>query len=389
MPFIPDSRFTKTSLSTYTLQRASPSPQTPPPSARLLVNIYKQGTAEKLVTFSQNVSLEGQNKWEELSIGLTVKEAVDIEVICENTSTTPVFFDDISVKVQSVPTTILVQENHYYPFGLGMRGLDWTLTPNRENKYQYNGGVEKNTDFDLNWYETLYRDYDLQTSRFLQVDPRSEDGNQENLTPYHYSYNNPIRYNDPKGDCPNGDCWEMIKSGAKAVVETTVEFANGFANAVASNNTNVVDMNGNVVLSGVQRQQPMSFAHQAGQQAGDLASVAQGALEIAGGALVGTGGVTITVGSVGTLTIAGAGAAVAGAGIMVHGGNTAKNALNNITNESGRVYAHGKKNQSTGSFSGAKKTKHQKGEKRDRMVTLDKKRQDDNWVQNPNKKKEK
>jgi RHS repeat-associated protein len=233
----------------------------------------------------------------------------------------------------------LVQENHYMPFGLGMRGLDWVLNAGKENKFQYNGGVEKNTDFDLNWYETFYRNLDVQTGRFVQVDPLAEDGNQENLTPYHYAYNNPIRYNDPKGDCPNGDCWEMLKEGAKAVVETTVEFANGFANAVAYNNTNVVDVNGNVVLSGVQRQKPISFAHQAGQQAGDLASMAQGAVEIAAGGIIGTGGVAITVGSVGTLTVVGAPAAVAGAGIIVHGGNTAKNALNNLMNQSGRVNA--------------------------------------------------
>jgi RHS repeat-associated protein len=95
-----------------------------------------------------------------------------------------------------------VQENHYMPFGLGMRGLDWVQNAGKENKYQYNGGVEKNTDFDLNWYETFYRNLDVQTGRFVQVDPLAEDGNQENLTPYHYAYNNPIRYNDPKGDIP-------------------------------------------------------------------------------------------------------------------------------------------------------------------------------------------
>jgi RHS repeat-associated protein len=116
------------------------------------------------------------------------------------------------VKVQAVPTVLVVQEKHpqwtlYYPFGMGMRGLDWTLNPNRENKYQYNGGVEKNTDFDLNWYETFYRDYDQQTSRFVQVDPKAEAGGQESLSPYQYSFNNPIRYNDPKGDEPPQKPW--------------------------------------------------------------------------------------------------------------------------------------------------------------------------------------
>ncbi|TAG99716.1 MAG: hypothetical protein EAZ15_10720, partial [Sphingobacteriales bacterium] len=109
-------------LSTYTLQRPSEAPQTPPPTARLLVNVYEKGTNKLLVTFSQNVSLEGKDKWEELNIGLTAKEAVQVEVICENTDkdNRPVFFDNLSVKVQAVPTVLVVQENHYYPFGLGM-----------------------------------------------------------------------------------------------------------------------------------------------------------------------------------------------------------------------------------------------------------------------------
>jgi hypothetical protein len=90
---------------------------------------------------------------------------VDIEVICENTSSTPVFFDDISVKVQSVPTVVLVQENHYYPFGLNMKGLDYVLNASKEDKYQYNG-KEKQTDFGLNWSDYGARNYDFGSNRW-------------------------------------------------------------------------------------------------------------------------------------------------------------------------------------------------------------------------------
>ncbi len=86
------------------------------------MNVYKKGTDTLLIRYSQNVSSEGKDKWEELNVGLTVNQPVDIEVVCENTSSTPVggtplFFDELSVKVQSVPTVLVVQENHYYPFG--------------------------------------------------------------------------------------------------------------------------------------------------------------------------------------------------------------------------------------------------------------------------------
>jgi RHS repeat-associated protein len=56
----------------------------------------------------------------------------------------------------------------------------------------------------LSIYETQYRIYAIDVPRFWQIDPKAEDGGQESWSPYHYSFNNPIRYNDPKGDL--ADC---------------------------------------------------------------------------------------------------------------------------------------------------------------------------------------
>lgn len=48
-----------------------------------------------------------------------------------------------------------------------------------------------------------YRAYDPAIGRWWQVDPLAADvDGLLSLTPYHYSFNNPIRYNDPEGDCP-------------------------------------------------------------------------------------------------------------------------------------------------------------------------------------------
>jgi RHS repeat-associated protein len=121
---------------------------------------------------------------------------VDIEVICENTSSTPVFFDNLSVKVQAVPTVVLVQENHYYPFGLGMRGLDWVAQGQKEDKYSYNA-KEKQTDFDLGWSDYGARQYDPQCGCFRSVDPLAE--KYDGLSPYVYALNNPLRFVDPDG----------------------------------------------------------------------------------------------------------------------------------------------------------------------------------------------
>lgn len=53
----------------------------------------------------------------------------------------------------------------------------------------------------LEWYDFYARIYDQQTGRFQQIDPWIEFGSQEILTPYQFSFNNPIRYNDPDGKC--------------------------------------------------------------------------------------------------------------------------------------------------------------------------------------------
>ena len=43
----------------------------------------------------------------------------------------------------------ILQENHYYPFGMGMGG-EWTPQVGAENQYQFNG-KELNEDFGLDW----------------------------------------------------------------------------------------------------------------------------------------------------------------------------------------------------------------------------------------------
>ncbi|UII35109.1 hypothetical protein LVD17_14655 [Fulvivirga ulvae] len=56
------------------------------------------------------------------------------------------------------------------------------------------------TDLDLSLDMTKYRTYDYTTGRFMQVDPLAD--SLVSLSPYNYSYNNPINYNDPFGDTP-------------------------------------------------------------------------------------------------------------------------------------------------------------------------------------------
>ncbi len=76
-----------------------------------------------------------------------------------------------------------------------------------ENKYRYNKGSElQNKEFSdgsgLEWYDSHARFYDPQLGRFMQVDPKPDDGDQEAWGVYQFGLDDPELKNDPNGDCP-------------------------------------------------------------------------------------------------------------------------------------------------------------------------------------------
>jgi RHS repeat-associated protein len=124
-----------------------------------------------------------------------------IYVYCSNESPVDVFFDNIQVVHTRGP---VLEETHYYPFGLTMAGLSDKALKNQylENKYRYNGGNElQNKEFSdgsgLDLYDASHRMYDPQIGRFGEIDELGEAN--VDWSPYVFGNDDPIRFNDPLG----------------------------------------------------------------------------------------------------------------------------------------------------------------------------------------------
>ena len=117
-------------------------------------------------------------------------------------------------------TLDILDEDHYYPFGL-RHGVyvpsnkkEFTLKREanlpileqvRKTEYQYKyNGKEWQDELGLEWYDYGARNYDPTIGRWMNMDPLAEHPNQVDKSPYAYAWNNPINLIDPDGRCP--DC---------------------------------------------------------------------------------------------------------------------------------------------------------------------------------------
>jgi RHS repeat-associated protein len=96
-------------------------------------------------------------------------------------------------------TATVLQENHYYPFGMRINEL--SNSSGSSNPYLYNN-KELQPGFGLNWYNYIARFYDPEVPRFTSVDPLAE--NYPWQSTYVYAAGNPIRYIDWMGLGPLG-----------------------------------------------------------------------------------------------------------------------------------------------------------------------------------------
>ena len=107
----------------------------------------------------------------------------------------------------------VIQENHYYPFGMTLGGLNYIA--GLENRYLYQG-KEITGDFGLWWQDFHARRFDSQLGRWHVTDPVIQFA-----SPYIGMGNDPIVFTDPTGMFPTWwnsmDFWLLLNCNLKEV----------------------------------------------------------------------------------------------------------------------------------------------------------------------------
>ncbi|RYD93588.1 MAG: hypothetical protein EOP54_18935, partial [Sphingobacteriales bacterium] len=124
---------------------------------------------------------DGEADWKTIGTdeAVEVPENGYIAVYLSNQGAEPVYFDNLAL---TLTPGVLLEEKHYYPYGLPIQGWGNVATGALPNRQRYQGN-EYREEAGLNWMDFHNRQYDPQLGRFLGVDALADAGGQQVLSP--------------------------------------------------------------------------------------------------------------------------------------------------------------------------------------------------------------